>query len=108
MAFDPVKLSASQTPQNIAACGDYGDDWIIFEISSPSGDFSTVPQSQLNGTETPPANICYYDFLTDHKVTIAKGVPITQAGVYGIFAPAMKLLLLTSAGTANCNWQVPK
>lgn len=107
MAFDPIQVGGTD-PVPIASCGDYGDDWIIFEVTNLQGGFQAVPQSKLNGSPTDPADIGYYDMLADHKVTIAKGTPITNSGVYGVFCPAMSLALKPTAGSCTVYWQVPR
>lgn len=108
MAFDPVKLAAGPESLFIGGTGEMGADWIIFQISGSSGDFSSTPQAKLDGAAGDPAVTCYYNFLVDHKVTIAPGIPITANGVYGVFAPEMSLYMLTTQGTASLNWKVPR
>lgn len=107
MAFDKVSLKGTD-PQYIAGCGEAGADWVIFEVSQPSNDFSAVPQGQFAGSSSPPQNCVYYNMLVDHKTGITPGTPITQAGVYGAFLPCMSLYLTPSAGSATVNWQVPR
>lgn len=84
----------------IGDCGDSaGGGFIVFSVVTAS--VAMDVQAAVSGSADTPADITYYNMLTDPKTKVTTGTDITTAGIYGVICPGMTIYLKASSGSCT-------
>ena len=84
--------------QEIGSGGDEVVTSVVFQISGASS-LQTTPRISLDGSSATPTNCQYINVATG--AVSAAGTLITADGVYGVYAPASRVQLNTTVGSAT-------